>query len=149
MERIALIDRARRAVGGDRTLLIGTGAESTRATIARTESAAAHGADGVLVVAPHYYGDAMTPEALLAHYERIADASSIPVLLYTIPKYMHFALAPEVVAELAQHENIVGMKDSSGDASLFTCYLASRRQTFRLMTGIGALFPEPLQLRSD
>src|SRR5205085_2023086 len=109
----------------DRTLLIGTGAESTRATITRCCAAADRGADGVLVVAPHYYGEAMTAEALRDHYVRIADASPVPVLLYTIPKYMHFAISPEVVAELSRHENIVGMKDSSGDAALFSRYLES------------------------
>ena len=91
-ERAHLVDLARDATPHDRTLLVGTGAESTRAVIARNRMAAERGADGVLVVAPHYYGDAMTADALRDHYERIADASPVPVLLYTIPKYMHFAV---------------------------------------------------------
>lgn len=143
-ERNALVESARREVGSDRTLLVGTGAESTRAVIARTTAAAERGADGVLVVAPHYYSDAMTPEALREHYERVADASPIPVLLYTIPKYMHFPLSPEVVAELAVHENIIGMKDSSGDAALFARYLESQSESFRVLTGSGVLFAEAL-----
>ncbi|HEY5440351.1 MAG TPA: dihydrodipicolinate synthase family protein [Gemmatimonadaceae bacterium] len=145
-ERNALVERARREIGGDRTLLVGTGSESTRATVARTRWAAERGADGVLVVAPHYYGDAMTPDALLAHYRRIADESPIPVLLYTIPKYMHFALPPEAVATLAGHENIVGMKDSSGDATLFARYLESQSEQFRVLTGSGVLFGEALRM---
>ena len=144
VERNALVESARREVGSDRTLLVGTGTESTRAVIARTRAAAERGADGVLVVAPHYYSDAMTPEALREHYERVADASPIPVLLYTIPKYMHFPLPPEVVAELAAHENIIGMKDSSGDAALFARYLESQSESFRVLTGSGALFAEAL-----
>ena len=143
-ERGALVERARREIAEDRTLLVGTGAESTRATIVRTRAAAERGADGVLVVAPHYYGEAMTPEALLAHYERIADESPVPVLLYTIPKYMHFALRPEVVATLARHENVVGMKDSSGDATLLGHYLESQSERFRVLTGSGVLFGEAL-----
>jgi 4-hydroxy-2-oxoglutarate aldolase len=145
-ERNALVERARREIAGDRTLLVGTGSESTRATIARTRAAAERGADGVLVVAPHYYGDAMTPEALLAHYQRLADESPVPVLLYTIPKYMHFALPPEVVATLAHHENIVGMKDSSGDATLFARYLESQSEQFHVLTGSGVLFGEALRM---
>ena len=145
-ERNALVERARREITGERTLLAGTGAESTRATIARTRAAAARGADGVLVVAPHYYSDAMTPEALLDHYRRVADDSPVPVLLYTIPKYMHFALPPEVVASLAQHENVVGMKDSSGDASLFARYLESQGESFRVLTGNGPFFAEALRM---
>ena len=143
-ERNALVECARAAVGRDRTLLVGTGSESTRATIARSRAAAERGADGVLVVAPHYYSDAMSPEAVHEHYERVADDSPVPVLLYTIPKYMHYSLAPEVVAELATHENIVGMKDSSGDAALFARYLESQSDDFRVLTGSGVLFGEAL-----
>lgn len=145
-ERARLIDLARGALPSDRTLLIGTGAESTRAVIARNRVAAERGADGVLVVAPHYYGDAMTPQALEEHYLRIADASPVPVLLYTIPKYMHFALPADVVSVLARHENVVGMKDSSGDATLLRGYLASQSESFKVLTGSGALFGEALGL---
>ena len=145
-ERAALIARARAAIPADRVLLVGTGAESTRAVIARNAVAAENGADGVLVVAPHYYGDAMTAEALREHYLRIADESAVPVLLYTIPKYMHFALPAEVVAELARHENIVGMKDSSGDAALLRGYLASQGDTFKVLTGSGSLLADALKM---
>lgn len=145
-ERAALIARARAAVPADRVLLVGTGAESTRAVIARNAVAAELGADGVLVVAPHYYGDAMTPEALREHYLRIADESPVPVLLYTIPKYMHFALPADVVAELARHENVVGMKDSSGDAALLRGYLASQSDAFKVLTGSGSLLGEALAM---
>jgi 4-hydroxy-2-oxoglutarate aldolase len=145
-ERLRLVTLARGAVPRDRTLLVGTGAESTRATIARTRAAADRGADGVLVVAPHYYGDAMTADAQREHYLRVADASPVPVLLYTIPKYMHFAVPAEVVATLARHENIVGMKDSSGDAALLRGYLASQDASFKVLTGSGSLVGEALRL---
>src|SRR4051812_41175140 len=148
-ERSRLVELGRAATPAHRTLLVGTGAESTRAVIARSRAVAERGADGVLVVAPHYYGDAMTADALREHYVRVADASPVPVLLYTIPKYMHFALPPEVVASLATHENIVGMKDSAGDADLFRRYLASRSDRFRVLTGSGTLWSEALRLGAD
>jgi 4-hydroxy-2-oxoglutarate aldolase len=103
----------------------------------------------VLVVAPHYYGDAMTPDALREHYARVADASPLPVLLYTIPKYMHFALSPALVLELAQHDNIVGMKDSSGDAALFRQYMAVQSERFQVLTGSGTLLGEALRMGAD
>jgi 4-hydroxy-2-oxoglutarate aldolase len=148
-ERLTLIDLARKETGDDCTLLIGIGAESTRGTIMRAHAAAERGADGVLVVAPHYYGDQMSPDALLAHYEAIADASSLPVLIYTIPKYMHFAVPHDVVARLAQHGNIVGMKDSSGDATLFGQYLQSKSESFRVLTGSGVLWQKALAMGAD
>jgi 4-hydroxy-2-oxoglutarate aldolase len=145
-ERSRLVELARTAVPKDGALIVGTGAESTRAVIERNRIAGERGADAVLVVAPHYYGDAMTPDALREHYLRIADASPIPVMLYTIPKYMHFALPPDVVLTLAQHENIVGMKDSSGDAALFARYLEAQSDSFQVLTGSGTLFAEALRL---
>lgn len=148
-EREALLEAARAEVPAERPLVAGIGAESTRVTIARARRAGVHGADAVLVVAPHYYGDAMTPDALGDHYRRVADASPVPVMLYTIPKYMHFALAPTLVQELARHDNIVGMKDSSGDAALFREYLAAKSDTFQVLTGSGTLLGEALRMGAD
>lgn len=136
-ERKALVETARDAVPSDRLLLAGTGAESTRAAVRLTKMAAAAGADGVLVVAPHYYGSAMSVTALANHYRWIADASPVPVVLYNIPKYMHYALAPGLVAELATHGNIVGIKDSSGDLDLLATYINSQSPHFTVMTGNG------------
>jgi 4-hydroxy-2-oxoglutarate aldolase len=143
-ERATLIDAAREMVPDDRTLIVGTGAESTRATLALTREAAARGADAVLVVAPHYFGPAMTGPALLAHYRRVADESKVPVLLYNIPKYMHFSIPAGVVAELAQHPNVLGMKDSSGNKELFASYLASQSPRFSVLTGNAGIFQHAL-----
>ncbi len=137
MERSELLEAARRAVPPDRMVLMGAGAESTRLTVRRCHEAQTVGADAVLVVAPHYYANAMTIDALRAHYRRVADESPLPVLLYNIPKYMHFKLPPELVAELAQHGNVVGIKDSSGDLELLASYIASASDTFAVMTGNG------------
>jgi 4-hydroxy-2-oxoglutarate aldolase len=137
-ERAALVEALRPFVPGDRWLIAGVGAESTRLTITRALVAGERGADAVLVVAPHYYGAAaMTPAALGAHYRRVADESPVPVVLYNIPKYMHFALPPELVHELATHENVVGIKDSSGDLALLERYLEARSDAFAVLTGNG------------
>jgi len=141
-ERGELVELARARVPSDKLLLVGVGAESTRATVARAKDAAERGADAVLVVAPHYYAPAMTDAALSAHYRRVADESVVPVLLYNIPKYMHFALSQRLVSELAQHDNIIGMKDSSGDIDLLRQYVALRSESFTVLTGhAGTLLP--------
>jgi 4-hydroxy-2-oxoglutarate aldolase len=136
-ERAALLDAIRKAVPTNR-ILMGIGGESTRQTIARAKAAAAGGADAVLCVAPHYYSAAMTDAALLAHYRAVADASPKPVVLYTIPKYMHFALSASLVAELAKHPNVIGIKDSSGDPAILAGYLQSQSDSFTVLTGNGA-----------
>ena len=139
-ERSALVDCARDIVPDDKMLIVGTGAESTRTCLQQTRDAAKRGADAVLVVAPHYYGGAMTIDALEMHYRRVADESPIPVMLYSIPKYMHFAIPPALVAELAVHENIIGIKDSSGQRDQLASYLESQSPTFSVITGNGQLF---------
>ena len=146
-ERALLVEVARHTVPADRRLIAGTGAESTRTTLRNTRLAAERGADAALVVAPHYYGaKAMTSAALRAHYTAIADASPLPVILYNIPKYMHFALTPQLVSELAQHENIVGIKDSSGDLELLAGYIKAQSDDFAVLTGNGSTFKRALEL---
>lgn len=147
-ERSALLDAAREMVPPEKMLIAGTGAESTRACLHLTRDAASRGADAVLVVAPHYYGAAMTPAALRSHYRRVADESPVPVLLYNIPKYMHFALPSELVAELAQHDNVIGMKDSSGNRELFAGYVPSQSATFAVLTGNAQMFRHALSVGS-
>ena len=144
-ERAQLVAWAREMVPDDRWVVAGVGGESTRITVRRAHDAARAGADAVLVVAPHYYGPAMTPAALAQHYRRVADDSPVPVILYNIPKYMHFSLAPTLVSELAKHENIVGIKDSSGNREVIAGYLASASPTFSVLTGNAGIFHDSLK----
>jgi 4-hydroxy-2-oxoglutarate aldolase len=143
-ERLTLVEAARAIVPDDRWLLVGVGAESTRLTVGRARSAAAAGADAVLVVAPHYFPNVAAPAALIAHYSRVADESPLPVLLYNIPKYTHFALPASVVHQLAQHANIVGLKDSAGDPIALAAYLEAQSPEFAVLTGHGATLARAL-----
>lgn len=143
-ERAALVEAAREVVPSNKLLIVGTGAESTRTCIRFTKHAAQRGADAVLVVAPHYYGGAMTAAALRAHYWRVADESPVPVVLYNIPKFMHFALAPQLVTDLAGHGNVIGIKDSSGDLDLLTCYVNAQSERFSVLTGNAQTFAAAL-----
>jgi 4-hydroxy-2-oxoglutarate aldolase len=145
-ERAELLQLVRPIVPADRWLIAGVGAESTRATIKRAKDAAARGADAVLVVAPHYYGSQMTVTALSAHFHRVADESPVPIVLYNIPKYAHFSLAPELVATLSRHHNVIGIKDSSGDQDCLRGYLLSQTTSFTVLTGSGSSLLEALEL---
>lgn len=145
-ERSSLVEVARGILPKTKMLIVGAGAESTRYAIRLSRNAAARGADAVLVVAPHYYSTSMTAEVLLRHYRAVADASPVPVILYNIPKYMHFALPPQVVAELAKHQNIVGIKDSSGNKEILGGFIEARSATFSVISGSGALLQHALGL---
>jgi dihydrodipicolinate synthase/N-acetylneuraminate lyase len=144
-ERAALVEIAREVVPRGKALIVGTGAESTRTCLQLTRDAASRGADAVLVVAPHYYGAAMTADALLQHYRRVADESPVPIALYSIPKYMHFAIPAPVVAELAQHENVIGIKDSSGNRDLLASYMSVQSPSFSVLVGNAQIFQHALE----
>lgn len=134
-DRALVVETARRTIPDDQLLLVGTGQQGTTESVEATQRAADAGADAALVVAPNYYVPALTVHALVRHYATIADASPIPILLYSVPPLTGFALLPAVTGELAGHENIIGIKDSSGQPSTL---LAIRRQTrpdFRILSG--------------
>ncbi len=137
-DRRALLEWARERVPADKWLLAGVGSESTRQTIARARDAKAAGATAALVVSPHYYLKRMNEAALVAHFRAVADASPLPIMLYNIPVYAHVVLSPALVHELAQHPNVIGMKDSAGNLPVFQQYLEAQGPSFRVMTGSGA-----------
>ncbi len=133
-ERRALVAAARRRAPG-RFLLAGTGLESTRATVAATREAADLGADAALVLTPHFYKSRMTEEALRRHFEAVADASPIPVYLYSVPAFTGLAWPPGLAPALAAHPRIAGMKESSGDVGLMGRLVSSVPPSFEVACG--------------
>lgn len=146
-ERTAMLDGVREIVGPERLILAGAGAESTRATIRLCVSAAEAGADAVLVQPPTYYRPQLTPEALRDHYAAVADASPIPVVLYQVPPaYAGPELPAGLVAELSRHENIVGIKDSTGDLRWLGDLVEACPSEFQILVGSGAVLYGALEV---
>ncbi len=146
-ERLALWDEAREAVPEDRLVVAGTGAESTRATIRLGRRAAERGADAVLVQPPAFYRGQMTPGVLRDHYRAVADASAVPVVLYQVPlRFSTLDFPTGLVAELSEHENIVGIKDSRGKLELVGELVDSSRKGFQVLVGNGALLYASLEV---
>ena len=124
------------AVRGDKTLVVGVGRESTRATVRFVDSIGGQPVDYVSVLPPHYFAAQMTGAALHAHYTEVADRSPIPVLLYVAPAYSNgVAVPPAVVAELADHPNIAGIKDTSTDKLTSYMLAAGGRDDFAVLAG--------------
>jgi len=142
-EKLKLIEAARKRVPSSRTLLAGTGVESTQATIALTKEAADRGVDAVLVKNPFYFKPQMTSDVYLAHYTAVADASPVPVIVYNVPVFTGVSLPSKLVIELSKHPNILGMKDSSGDVkSISEVVWNTDGSRFQVMAGAAAtLFP--------
>jgi 4-hydroxy-2-oxoglutarate aldolase len=135
-ERVVTVIREEAA---GRTLIVQTGEPSTRATIRWTARAAELGAQAALVVAPSYYKGLMTEAALCAFYEDVADASPIPTLIYNIPQNTGFNLSAALVGRLAEHPNIVGIKDSSGNFGQLADILDLVPEGWAVTTGSSAL----------
>lgn len=144
-EVVRLVELARE-VSDDRLVVAGTGAESTRATARLSVWAAEKGADGVLVRPPFYYREAMTSAVLRDHFLAVAEASPVPVILYNIPKYVPVPLTAELVAELLRHENVAGIKDSSGDMRTLGALAEACADRGELLVGAGTHLYAGLEL---
>jgi 4-hydroxy-2-oxoglutarate aldolase len=135
-----VIDAARARVPKGKLLIAGTGRESTRGTIEATRRAASLGADAVLVRTPSYYKGRMTPDAFVRHYTAVADASTVPVLLYNYPAVTGVNLLPDTVAVLADHKNIAGMKETGSDTAQVAAYVDLSADTFSVIAGSAPTF---------
>jgi len=137
-----VVEIVRAGMPADRPMIVGTGRESTRATIAATKRAAAAGADAALVRTPAFFKSQMTTDVFVRHYLEVAEASPIPVLLYNVTMYTGVNLLPDAVATLATHTNIIGMKESGSDLVQIADYIARTPDDFTILAGSAAtLFP--------
>ena len=110
-----ILKTAREAAAPTKVLVAGTGIESATETLRLTEYAAELGYDIAMVRTPHYYKKQMQPANLLAFYRFVADRSPLPVIIYNFPQATGYDIPVEVVIELAEHPNLIGIKESSGD----------------------------------
>ncbi len=134
-EKKRVLERARAIVPEDKVFLAGTGAESTRETIELTRWAGTLGADYAILITPHYNRRSVTPGMLVDHYRRVAEESSIPIVVYHIPACTGLTLEPSTVARIAEHENVAGIKDSSGDVFALQEVRRLCRREFSVLTG--------------
>ena len=134
-------DAARESTAPEKVLIAGAGVDGTSETIARARRAAELGYDAVLIKTPHYFKAMLTPAALENHFVAVADASPLPVLIYSIPQYTGISITADWVARLAEHPNIVGIKDSSGNVQLVSEIIHLCRPEFATLVGsAGTLF---------
>src|SRR5580692_1502795 len=106
---------AAEAAAPEKVLIAGVGRESVKATVELAEAAAEFRYDAILVRTPTYYASQMSPAAVLHYFRSVADRSPLPMLLYNIPRCVPYDIPVELIAELAAHPNIIGIKDSSGN----------------------------------
>jgi 4-hydroxy-2-oxoglutarate aldolase len=145
-EKVRLTGFARELVPAAMPLIVGVGAESTRAVIREGRKLAEVGASYVLLSPPPYFGASLAGISLSEHYHRAADELPIPIIVYHIPKNTHVTIDAGLMAEIVRHPNIVGLKDSSGDVKRFADYSNTCDKRCRMFVGNGALLYTALEL---
>jgi dihydrodipicolinate synthase/N-acetylneuraminate lyase len=128
------------AAAPEKVLIAGAGRESVKATVATAELAARFRYDAILVRTPAYYAVNLPAAAVLHYFRSVADRSPLPVLLYNIPKCVPYQIPVEVVAELAQHPNIIGIKESSGSIDRIRALVAATRTAPRRSATVTPIF---------
>jgi 4-hydroxy-2-oxoglutarate aldolase len=141
-EKVEAFHAAREAIEPGKLMLAGTGCESTRETIMLTREAARAEADAALVLNPFYYKGQMSHDALVKHYFAVAEASSIPVIIYNMPSNSGLDMDAEIILAISQHPNIIGLKDSGGNLEKMEEIIRSAKTGFQVLAGsAGFLLP--------
>ena len=137
-EKLEIWKTAGQVIGSDHLFIAGTGCNSTVETVELTEKGARLGADAAMVVTPYYYKARMDHKTLVLHYTTIADGSPIPIILYNVPAFTGVDLGAETIIELAQHPNIIGLKESSGNVVKMGQVFYKSGHVFQVLAGSGS-----------
>lgn len=148
LEYLEVINAARIEVNKSKdrlAFIVGAGQHSTRGTINEIKRVAAAGpVDAFLVITPSFYRPSMTQAALIDYYEAVASNSPAPIILYSMPALTGIKIEPETVARLSEHENIIGIKDSSNDIAGLQATINLVQPNFAVLTGNGTVLTEAL-----
>lgn len=138
-ESEVLVKTARETASSEKKVLAGTTKESTRLTLEFTNRMADLGIEAALVRPPSYYKSRMDPQTVKAHFFAVADKSKVPLIIYNIPQNTGINIDSSLILELANHQNIVGIKDSSGNLNNLGESLPGLRPEFSFLLGAGSL----------
>lgn len=141
-----LFKRAKEKLGNKATYILGVGTNSTESSIEFSKKARALGADGVLAVVPYY--NKPPQRGLVAHFQKIAEVAP-PVILYNVPGRTITSLSTESVAELSQNQNIVAIKEASGDISAMKSMKSAAKSGFTFLSGDDGSYVEFLKAGGD
>ena len=145
-EKLDVLKTARQAIPKEKLMIAGTASESTVNTIALTEKAAEIGADAAIIINPSYYKSQMTAPVLANHYGVIADASPIPIMIYNLPPATGIDLSADLLVELSQHPNIIGVKDTSGNMPKMGETVRRADPSFQVLAGSANFFYPSLSI---
>jgi 4-hydroxy-2-oxoglutarate aldolase len=137
-EKLKLISTVREH-SDNKTLIAGTGLESIKETIDLTNESAKNGADYALIITPSFYKTAMNHKVLLNYYTAVADSISIPLIIYSVTKFTNVNIEIETIAKLAEHPNIIGIKNSSENIAEINATIYNTPKDFDVLVGTGSV----------
>jgi len=148
-EKTRMITYVREHASPGKVVIAGTGTDSIKETISLTNDASKNGADYALIITPSFFKSDMEHSTFINYYLAVADAVKIPVIIYNVPKFTNVNIHPDTVAELSEHNNIVGIKNSSGDKELTAKYISGNPDDFHTFVGTGSVLLQGLKDGSD
>ncbi len=138
-EKVKLIGVVKQHASPDKVIIAGTGSESIKDTISLSNDIAELGADYALVVTPSYYKSEMKHNSFIKYFTMVADAVKIPVILYNVPKFTGVDIQAETVAQLAEHPNIVGIKNSTENMRQIIEFVSGTPDDFSVIAGTASV----------
>jgi 4-hydroxy-tetrahydrodipicolinate synthase len=132
-EEFELFKQIKSVVGSKGTVIAGTGSNSTAEAIAATKGAEKIGVDACLLVVPYYNNP--TQEGLYRHFKAIAESTSLPCILYNVPARTVRSLTVDTIVRLSQIDNIIGIKEASGDMGQVSNTISRTREDFKVWSG--------------
>ncbi|HUI31324.1 MAG TPA: dihydrodipicolinate synthase family protein [Candidatus Acidoferrales bacterium] len=141
-EKLKLVEAAKKNADSGKLLIAGTGSDSIRETISLSNEAGGLGADYALVLTPSFYKDQMKSATFIRYFTEVADGIKIPLIIYNVPKFTGVNIEADAVGKLAEHKNIVGLKDSSENVAHTAEIIGSVPDDFSILAGTASvLYP--------
>ena len=138
-EKLKLVEAVKRNISEEKLLIAGTGSDSVRDTISLTNDSAERGADYALILTPSFYKSEMKPAAYVKYFFAVADKTTIPVIIYNVPKFTGVDIEAETVAKLSMHPNIVGIKNSAENLRQTAELVSMTDKNFSTIIGTGSV----------
>lgn len=145
-EKRRVVETVARTAPDGKWVIAGTGCEGTAETLRLTRDCGERGARAALVITPHFFGGRMSEVALEQHYRSVADHAPIPIILYNVPKFTGLNISTTLVSRLAEHPNIIGIKDSAGNVAQLGEYLSRVPEDFKILVGTAGVLYSGLTL---
>ena len=138
-EKLKLVEGTKKLADENKTIIAGTGSDSIKETVSLSNEAADAGADYALILTPSFYKSQMKHDAFIKYFSAVADQIKIPVIIYNVTKFTNVDIEPDTVAKLAEHKNIVGIKNSSENIRQTTEYISKTPDDFAVFVGTASV----------